>query len=674
MPNNGHVPFSPSVSLDTDSSTPEVLNSVIESPERRSMMPGMKPARPEGSREIVSIREIMPETKNKETPGVDIKKSPQAEILKPGGMFDQYVEEKKKEFRERMAQEDAKREIEATASQEASENSTEVDTDEVEILSSIVDNNPVNVEVKGVSRDEEVEKEKENNEVPFYQAAKENGFIDDYEYPDQYNDLPTDDEEEKNNIALSEISGEMMDNVELKDESNVNYMVDDVEGPTEEKRLIDYPEMQGRPVGEAMMEARVHVMNEMNKNGRVYQSDAVQEDIDGKFVSDSCVVESDDRTISSEKIKFVYTDNQSVEDVEKELENDQGVPTDDERLEELRAQISEKIKPKAKAMSLEGWTIANKATSSNKILEKTTAAAGKWVLPATGICIQMREVSGQKIEYMRENMGDNATAARNRLKVLYDHIVTPKPQSFEAWCKSIAFADYDHLFMPLYLAAFSGSNYMPQTCVIEKGKIPKVSTGCGKMFLSDDMNIMKCVKFTSDETKTLFWDLYDSDRTNSAGLFASEVMPISHDFAIAFQEPTLYSVLLESAVYGADFRKKYDNVISIMPYISEIYWLDHKNQKLVRVSYTEYANNAAKTAKSKAIRYSKIFDTFSTDEYTNVISIINSINEKYDWLTYQIPEMTCPECKRVIPAEEITAAGLVFTRHRLGILANTSIN
>lgn len=679
MPVVDNTHFSPSVSLDTDSSTPEVLSSLVES-SRRLMVttePGntIKP-RPEGSREIVKIGDIMPETKNKKTPGVDIKKSPQDEILKPGGIFDQYVQEQKKEYYERMAKEDAKREIEEAAKEEALENETDIDKDEEEILLSSVDvSTTTNIEVKGVDREEnlsdieEAEKDIEilgstdvepeiKNEVPFYQEAKKNGFVDDYKYPDSYDDLPTD-EDEDITIEVKNLIPELTDNgsnlVERVEEMN-NELNENGKNVTAEVEILE---------GDTA-----------NKNDSVYSTDVVHDAIeksDFNTTDESEITDSDDRSVGSEKIKFVYTSNQSVEEIEKELENDNDLPTDDERFEDLRAQVSEKIKPKAKVMNLEGWTIANKATASNRILEQATTAAGKWVLPATGICIQMREVSGQKIEYLRENMQDNATAARNRLKVLYDHIISPKPNTLEAWCKSIAFADYDHLFMPLYLAAFSDSNYMPQTCVVEKGKIPKVSTGCGKMFLSDEMPIMKCVKFTSDETRKLFWDLYDSDRTNSEGLFASEVMPISNNFAIAFQEPTLYGVLLENAVYGPDFRKKYDNVISIMPYIADIYWLDYKNQKLVRVSYTEYANNSAKTAKSKVIRYSKIFDTFSTDEYTNVISIINTINEKYDWLTYQIPEMTCPECKRVIPAEPISAAGLVFTRHRLGILANTSI-
>jgi hypothetical protein len=579
-----------------------------------------------GTRRRVSISDIVPDKEEKkDIPGVTLLKSPQDEILKPGGVFDQYVAEKTEEMRQRMAEEEAKRQAAMEEAElgedEVDEFGDELDEDEADILSN--EDAPAseasNVHVNSVSRDDvsnweaeeeeeepEVEDEEENfedvedSEVPFYQAMKEKGFQDDYEYPEEYN-LPED--------------NFLDDEEEVEDE------------PTEE---------------------------------------VIEDDEEDN--------ETLDHELGAKKIRFVTTDDESVDDIEKEVESDTGEPSDDERLEELRAQIAEKIKPTARKLSLEGWTVANKATASNRIFDTTEASAGKWVLPATGICIEMREISGQKIEYIRENMGNNPTAARNRLKVLYEHVTTPKPQSFEAWTKSIAYADYDHLFMPVYLAAFSDSNYIPQTCEIEKNKIPRKETGCGKMFITDNIPIMKCVKFKDKESESKFWKLYDSDRTNADGLYATEILPISDKFAISFRDPSLYNIFFESASYGKEFSDKYNNIISIMPYIDKVYWLDHANMKMVEVTYKKYENNAAKTAKSKVIRYSKVFDTFSTDEYSNMLNIINSISDRVDWMSYQIPELTCPECGRVIPEEPLSASGLVFTRHRLGILASSSIN
>lgn len=651
-PNRGpqHISEMPGLVLDANQAAAETVEKMVQPNERMSMIPGIELDQPvSGGRELVNISDIIPEEKNKEIPGVTMLESPHAEILKPGGIFDQYVKEKREEMIERMAQEDAKREIEAAEAEESSENTEmvnlEVDKDEEEILASQqVPTTMGQVTVNGVSREDDVstsepQKTEENHEVPYYQAMKDAGFQDDFQYPEEYGDLPT--------VEQEPINPENID---------IEADIEKVEP-------------------EATREELKQIMDERAQAAQTEEQTSVEEKMYEDDVKDE-VIESaeEDRLVHSQKVSFVGDSSKSIEELEKEIENESEGPTEDERLEELKAQITEKIAPKVKSLNLQGWTVANKATASNKILEIKDTSAGKWCLPATGICIQMREVSGQSIEKLRENMGNNATAARERLKIIYDHIITPKPQSFEAWTKSIAFADYDHLFMPMYLAAFNDSNYMPQTCQIEKGKIARKETGCGKMFLSDNMNIMKTVKFKDDESKKKFWDLYDSDRTNSEGLYASEIIPISNEFAIAFQEPTLYGVLLESATYGREFATKYSNVISFMPYIADIYWLDHANKKFVKVAYKEYANNAAKTAKSKAIRYHNIFETFNTDEYMNVVTIINAINENYDWMTYQIPEMTCPDCGRVIPAEEVSASGLVFTRHRLGILANTSIS
>lgn len=618
--NNGKSTI-PSVNLDTDQSVGQIVGNKI---------PQVKQETNSGERHIVDISQ-MKSDKPKEIPGVTVLESPQAEILKPGGIFDKYVEKKTAEFHERMAEEEAKAEIEASESDEQTEyvlndesETTTIDEEEEAILAEQGNNtNDVkNVSVTSVSRgDERVPEVAVEDPKPFYTST---GNIPDYDYPEDY-DLPEND-------FLDKVVEETDENEDCEEEVELEDIYEEEEETT--------------PV--------------------VTEKEEVVEESDDESHSDERSGE-----VAATKVAITIGSEES-EEFELEVDNS-GVPTDDERLEEFKSEISSKIKPKAQSLGLGGFTIAGKATSSNKIFEINEASAGKWVLPATGITIQMREISGQKIEYLRENMDMNPTSARNRLKLLYDHIITPKPQSFEAWSKTIAYADYDHLFMPIYMAAFSDSNFMPQTCEIEKGKVARMGTGCGKMFLSNNIPIMDCVKFKDAESKEKFWNLYDSDRSNSEGLWVGEAVRVSKKFAIVFREPTLYSVLFEAGSYGRDFASKYENVIAFMPYIEKIYWLDEKNMKMVEVSYKTYENNASKTAKSKAIKYSQVFDTLKTDEYTNVVSIISAINDRYDWFTYQIPEMTCPECGRTIPAEEITASGLVFTRHRLGILANTSI-
>lgn len=553
-----------------------------------------------GNTVAVDIDNILPETKkgkNESEPGVTILESPQAEILKPGGIFDTYVQEKKKEMIERINKEQEEGRWDEQGNLVEQEDTTEEakeddgkDHDEEEILKETGEpsNEVEEYEVKEVYSEEDSDNEESgsnNDAAPFYTTV---GYKDDFHYLDDYSnlDLPTDDDE-----TLSPVETTEGNNAVVKTE-------------------VEVPE-----------------------------------------------------------VEFVLNDDE--DDLDSDVDEDED---SDKRLEELKAEITAKLKPKAASLNLSGFTVANKATVSNKILEIKTASAGKWVLPNTGICIQVREISGQKLEYMRGNETQSTMEMRNRLKTIYDHIISPKPSTFEAWTKSIAYDDYDHLFMPVYLAAFDGVNYMPVTCVIEKGKIAKKNTGCGKMFITDSIDIMKSVKFKDDDAKKRFWNLYRSDRFNSEGLYVSEIIPISDSFAIAFKMPSIYDVFLEPASYGREFMEKHDRIIGVMPYIDNIYWIDHANSKLVPIAYKKYDNNAAKTAKSKVLRYSKIFDTFRTDEYSNIQSLIASINKSNDDITYIVPEFTCPECGRTIKSEETSAQALLFTRHRLGVLANSSIN
>lgn len=601
--------FIPSIDVNSDGYDGRHTEVLQKGAQKVSLSQLTSQRREGGEREVVNINDIMPETiknDNESKPGVDVKESPQAEILKPGGIFDKYVEEKRKEMLERISKEQENgrwdkqgNAIEDSNNKEEKDDQENIDKEELDILKDddysdsieeynikeVVNENDITTTDEVL--DEETTKldESENdNAVPFFATM---GRHYDFVYLDNYNDL--------------ELPRDESETVET--ESNN----DDVVLKTE----VDIPDVE--------------------------------------FVSD----EEDD-----------------LESLEKN-DND----NTNKRFMELRAEITAKIKPKCKTLSISGYTIANKATSSNKILEMKTASAGKWPLINTGICIQVREISGQKIEYMRGKDKENlASVAKKRLRTIYDHVISPKPNTFEAWLKSIAYDDYDHVFMPVYLAAFDQSNYMPATCISEKGKIPGKTTGCGKMFMSDNIDIMDCVKFKDDAAKKKFWDLYKSDRYDSEGLYVSEVIPISNTFAIAFKNPSLYDILFEPTSYNVEFMDKYDNIIGFMPYIDNIYWMDHANHKLVKVDYKRYDNNASKTAKSKVIRYSKVFDTFKTDEYATVQSIIASIGESRNDIEYIIPEMTCIECGRTIKSEPSSAQDLLFTRHRLGVLANSSIN
>lgn len=340
--------------------------------------------------------------------------------------------------------------------------------------------------------------------------------------------------------------------------------------------------------------------------------------------------------------------------------DDTTTPSGEDRLESLKALVSKKIKPVSRKLDISGFTVAAKGTVSNAIFDtKTSVAVAKWILPATGITIQMKQISGADIESIREDIerGD----VRSALQIIYNHIVSPKPKSFEMWLKSTANADYDHLFMALYIASFSDSNFIPLDCVNEK---------CGKTYLTDNIKISDMIHYTSDENKKKFLDLYKSDRFESKGLYATSIIPISNKFAIAFKEPSLYDIQIERQYFDNAFTRKYERTINYVPYINRIYAIDYNSKQLVPVAYVGYNNDLAKTSRSKIERYDSILNTFSADEHSMIAAYVNKIDERTDWVTYRIPETTCSFCGAVHPASgDITASSLVFLRSRLAVLA-----
>ena len=356
------------------------------------------------------------------------------------------------------------------------------------------------------------------------------------------------------------------------------------------------------------------------------------------------------------------------EDVDEDEEN---AEEDENRLQDLKNQITKCITPAAMKRNISHFTVAKKCTTGNPVINKTKKSAAKWVLPNSAEIVEMSEFDGTEIDYLRDNQGNDPTEIRNRLRTIYDHIVSPKPASFEGWLKSVAYTDYDHLFFAAYIASFSGSNYIPYTCEPETKGRKKV--GCKKMFLSGNMDIMSLVKFKNKKGKAAFNELYASNRINNKGLYVTEILPISDNYAVELKVPSLWSVLFENSTYTAKFREDYSRTIQFMPYVDNFYQIDAENEQLIPIGYQVFANNQGKTAKSRVICYSKIINSLTTDEYSNLFAIVNSIDERADWFEYQRPEIECPECGRKLEAEPTTAFRMLFTRHRLAVLANTSI-
>ena len=336
--------------------------------------------------------------------------------------------------------------------------------------------------------------------------------------------------------------------------------------------------------------------------------------------------------------------------------------TDEQRVEIMKAMITERLRPVSKRLDLKSFTIAKKGTANMNVFAASEISAARWVLYNTGVSVDMKEMAGSTLDKLRgfANMGD----PRGVLNVIYENIVSPKVASFEGWAKTVAYGDYDHLFMAVYAASFADSNYLPGDCENKQCK--------EKMYVTDNIPLMDMVEFKNADARAKFNRIMKETPVNTSGAFAAEVVPISDQCAIALRIPSLYSAIIEPSYLDDSFTEKYRDMVALLPYVSEIYKIDYESKSLIPIEYKVYANNTAKTIKSKVIYYNKALASLSPDEITILKAYINAINQKEDDVTYKIPETTCPHCGHQNPAQlNQSASSLVFLRNQLALLVTT---
>lgn len=602
--------------------------------------------------------------KEDENYGIDERVSIEHDILKPGGMFDKYKQEKIKEMQE---------DVEAwRRNAEAADETGNLADDMILLQPKDDDNNEV--ETKG--KDSDIEENENVYQFPGsdYVEPLETDRQTTISQSKSYRAISLERKEEENMSPNETENNEIdvMDMVEVEDTLEESVDID-------EEELVDLvddkPEDTTDAVDEDMEDPVKEYPDAEEEIGIVEESKpATIKEVPKTTVPKTTTDTRIGNTL--EKVARSYMTLPS-EDDEDGDENEVVVEDDEtDQTNVLKSLITEKIKPVSKKIDISGFTIAKKGTTSNSILKTESTAVAKWVLPSTGTVIQMREISGANMELIRANMERQPADVRGALKIIYDSIVSPKPSSFEAWLKSTAYADFDNLFMAAYIASFSEANYLPIDC---RNKT------CGKPYLTDNINIMDMVKFvlTDEEKKKKeedvnfkgeaekkFWDLYRSDLVESNGLYTTEVVPISEHFAIGFREPSIYSVLIENAYFNEEFVRRFSQVIGYLPYIDAIYSIDYANNALIPVEYQTFSNNIAKTVRSKVRRYDQVINTFSPDENAMVIVHMNAINSRVNWYSFVIPETTCPNCGNVNPeSEDQLASSLLFLRNRLGLLA-----
>lgn len=558
--------------------------------------------------------------KDESNPGVDIKEDLAKSILVGADSpFGKYVAEKTEEAREYLERKEIENEIEGVADEEVDQENNEPD-----FLGRNSDNYGKNNSQSTIGND--------SIGSPSTVFSNKLELVEDNNFEKR--------EDEEMSEVVQEVTKENMGETYKIESEEIDTVTTEepVEVPEEMKEVV--------VESEGMSEDEKETLKDAATTLKTVEEMSVDPEL--SMVEGNIDVEEDS------------LDGTIVEESETELD-------DDESLKKLQALATERLKPLSQSLNINSFTVLKKPTTNLKSLESKQLKAAKWVAFAAKCIIMMKEFLGSELENLRELSENNRdiSALYRKYRILYDHIVSAKPATYEAWLKSTSYSDLDHYFFAAYIASFKGTNYIPLECTNNK---------CKEQFISNDIPIMDMVKFDSDEIKATFKEIYESDAqvSNPKGIYVSEIVPLSENLAIGFKDASIYS-LLEIMALDQNFRNKYSTVVDLIPYIDALYIIDQSNHQIIPIGYKIYPDNATKTIKSKIATYAKALKSLSVDEFGPIRSYINTITRSNSGISYRYPSVECPKCHTAVPEQIATAEELVFIRYQLGALVNTSL-
>lgn len=337
----------------------------------------------------------------------------------------------------------------------------------------------------------------------------------------------------------------------------------------------------------------------------------------------------------------------------------------DELIEELKKEAKAKITPIKKTLDLSKFTISKKSVNAQKAMKlaaKSRQSVADWVLVSAERPISMTGLSGPEILKLNpENTSRNRlNTFRDMYRIMYDHIYDANKPEFETWLKQTRFVDLPHIYFALYMATFSGSNFVNYNC-----------PNCNKIFLKD-IKFEDMVVYANDEARNKVRDILKMDTTSpSNDEYPVDLYQISNSYAFALRTPSVWNVVIETASLSDKFLEKHADLVDIVAYIDSIYIIDEENGSLIPIDTKPDPNDQAKTSARRIKAFYDIISQLSTEEYYNLRSYINSYDEDASKVNYQIPACTCPDCATEIPANtEIGPDSMLFTRHQLAAIAN----
>ena len=350
------------------------------------------------------------------------------------------------------------------------------------------------------------------------------------------------------------------------------------------------------------------------------------------------------------------------DDIEKDLNKELGETSksEEEMLDELRTAIRSHSNSIKKKINLRDFKIADTPISASQVATFSIKDVNQadWVLPNAKRVITVRGLSGPELFAMNpQNSNKNKiNTFRQIYGIIYRHVVSKKPKTFDEWLKITRFSDIDHIYAALHRATFAGSNFIHYEC-------PE----CHHIFVHDYDFEKDMVVYNDDKAKAKIQNIFRSNDTSIPD-YDVELNQISDRYVVGLKDPSIWNMVMETAALSDDFLSKYEDLIDTMSFIDSIYLIDEDSGVLRPVDFGYDKNNPAKSTARKITILSDIIRTLSSDNYFALRGYIAKLFSSSNDIRYQIPGSKCPKCGHEINPEPSEAMRILFTRHQLGAL------
>ena len=360
-------------------------------------------------------------------------------------------------------------------------------------------------------------------------------------------------------------------------------------------------------------------------------------------------------------IEKLLSDEESDDDDISDVERDQYRKQVSDDANVILNRLSELMKKSEKAMGENrALTVSKRPVTIDNFLNRKKISSNsheaEWVLPCKGRKITVSALTGNEIITLdiSQSSKSRLQAIRDSYMIIYNHITSEKPKTFEEWIKTEYVEDVNSYYMALYRATFENANHIANMC----GE-------CLHAFLTENIPIMDMVKFRDEEAEQRFNDIMEfGNGLDVKPYIETRVVPISDIIAVGLKEPTIYSTIYENQALPEKFRNANADVLNMISYIDAFYIIDGDELRPIAVKH--YPNNAAKTTKYKIAAFSQVIKSLTSDEYNKLYTYITQITSNERSIYYQLPELTCPKCGKKLDVDtDENGLSLLFKRHQL---------